>query len=67
MCFDQRVSQFNQKELELNKLEKQLQEKIDAKVVELEKIAAIERKTELSKELFKQVEQSIESRSHSIY
>lgn len=57
-AFDQRVSQFNQKELELNKLEKQLQEKIDAKVVELEKIAAMSA-NEARKELFKQVEQSM--------
>ena len=65
-AFDQRVSQFNQKELELNKLEKQLQEKIDAKVVELEKIAAMSA-NEARKELFKQVEQSMSQEVTSIY
>lgn len=57
-AFDQRVSQLNQKELELNKLEEQLKEKIEAKVVELEKIAAMSA-NEAKVELFKQVEQSM--------
>lgn len=57
-AFDQKIAQLNQKELELDKLEVQLQEKIDAKVIELEKIAAMSA-SEAREELFKQVEISM--------
>ncbi|MFQ6862685.1 MULTISPECIES: ribonuclease Y [Beduini] len=56
--YDQKVQQLNKKELELNKLEEQLKEKIDAKIVELEKIAAMTA-GEAKIELFKQVEQKM--------
>ncbi|WP_249028756.1 ribonuclease Y [Tannockella kyphosi] len=54
----QKVKQLEEKEKNLGKLETQLQEKIDAKVGELEKIAAMSAK-EAKEELFKQVEQQI--------
>ena len=57
-AYEQRVSQFKKKEVELNKLEEQLKEKIDAKIVELEKIAAMTA-SEAKAELFKQVEQKM--------
>ena len=57
---DQRVSSLNKRELELNKLEEQLQGKINAKITELEKIAAMTA-SEAKVELFKQVEQKMET------
>jgi len=52
----QRVVQLDEKQADLGKLEAELKEKIDAKIVELEKIAAMSA-TEAKQELFKQVEQ----------
>lgn len=57
-AYEQRVSQLQKKEVELNKLEEQLKEKIDAKITELEKIAAMTA-NEAKAELFKQVEQKM--------
>lgn len=57
-AYEQKVSQFHKKEVELNKLEEQLKEKIDAKITELEKIAAMTA-SEAKAELFKQVEQKM--------
>lgn len=54
----QRVVQLDEREAGLGKLETELKKKIDAKVEELEKIAAMSAK-EAKEELFKQVEQSI--------
>lgn len=52
----QKVVQLDAKEADLGKLEAELKEKIDAKIVELEKIAAMSA-NEAKVELFKQVEQ----------
>jgi len=52
----QRVVQLDEKQADLGKSEAELKEKIDAKIVELEKIAAMSA-TEAKQELFKQVEQ----------
>jgi ribonuclease Y len=52
----QRVVQLDEKQADLGKLEAELKEKIDAKIVELEKIAAMSA-NEAKQELFKQVEQ----------
>ena len=52
----QKVVQLEAKDENLGKLEAALQEKIDAKIVELEKVAAMSAK-EAKEELFKQVEQ----------
>ncbi|MFV0394209.1 MAG: ribonuclease Y [Coprobacillaceae bacterium] len=52
----QKVIQLDAKEADLGKLEKDLKERIDAKIVELEKIAAMSA-NEAKDELFKQVEQ----------
>ena len=54
----QRVKQLNDKEAGIDKLEAELKEKIDSKVVELEKVAAMSAR-EAKEELFKQVEQQI--------
>lgn len=52
----QRVVQLDAKQADLGKLEAELKEKIDAKILELEKIAAMSA-NEAKQELFKQVEQ----------
>lgn len=54
----QRVKQLNEKEAGIDKLEAELKNKIDSKVVELEKVAAMSAR-EAKEELFKQVEQQI--------
>lgn len=54
----QKVVQIEKKEAELGKLEAELKEKINAKVGELEKIAAMSA-NEAKQELFRQVEQQI--------
>ena len=54
----QRVKQLNDKEAGIDKLEAELKNKIDSKVVELEKVAAMSAR-EAKEELFKQVEQQI--------
>lgn len=56
----QKVVQLDAKEADLGKLEVELKEKIDAKILELEKIAAMSA-TEAKQELFKQVEQQTTS------
>lgn len=56
----QKVEQLNEKEANLGKLEAELKEKINAKIEELEKIAAMSA-TEAKEELFRQVEQQIAS------
>ena len=56
----QRVVQLDEKEADLGKLEVDLREKINSKIVELEKIAAMSAK-EAKKELFRQVEQETAS------
>ena len=53
---DDKAKQLEKRSEELGKLEAQLKEQIDAKIVELEKIAAMSA-NEAKEELFKQVEQ----------
>lgn len=55
---DDKAKQLEKKSEELGKLEAQLKEQIDAKIVELEKIAAMSA-NEAKEELFKQVEQKM--------
>ncbi|WP_028044690.1 ribonuclease Y [Candidatus Stoquefichus massiliensis] len=55
---DDKAKQLEKKSEELGKLEAQLKEQIDAKIVELEKIAAMSA-NEAKVELFKQVEQKM--------
>ncbi|MBS7125196.1 MAG: ribonuclease Y, partial [Coprobacillus sp.] len=55
---EQRVKQLDIKEAGIDKLEAELKNKIDSKVVELEKVAAMSAR-EAKEELFKQVEQQI--------
>lgn len=55
---DDKAKQIERKSEELGKLEAQLKEQIDAKIVELEKIAAMSA-NEAKEELFKQVEQKM--------
>ncbi|MEG0548809.1 MAG: ribonuclease Y [Coprobacillus sp.] len=55
---DDKAKQIDKKSEELGKLEAQLKEQIDAKIVELEKIAAMSA-NEAKEELFKQVEQKM--------
>lgn len=55
---DNKAKQIEKKSEELGKLEAQLKEQIDAKIVELEKIAAMSA-NEAKGELFKQVEQKM--------
>ncbi len=57
--YDQKVKQLKKKEVELNKLEEDLQAKIAGQIGELEKIAAMTA-SEAKAELFKQVEQKTE-------
>ena len=59
-AFIQKEKQLEKKEQELDKLENTLNEKIDAKIGELEKIAAMSA-SEAKRELFKQVEATIAS------
>lgn len=55
---DDKAKQIEKKSEELGKLEAQLKEQIDAKIIELEKIAAMSA-NEAKEELFKQVEQKM--------
>ena len=55
---EQRIKQLDIKEAGIDKLEAELKDKIDSKVVELEKVAAMSAR-EAKEELFKQVEQQI--------
>lgn len=55
---DDKAKQLEKRSEELGKLEAQLKEQIDAKIVELEKIAAMSA-NEAKEELFKQVEQKM--------
>lgn len=55
---DDKAKQLEKKSEELGKLEAQLKDQIDAKIVELEKIAAMSA-NEAKEELFKQVEQKM--------
>lgn len=55
---EQRIKQLDIKEAGIDKLEAELKNKIDSKVVELEKVAAMSAR-EAKEELFKQVEQQI--------
>ena len=55
---EQKVKQLNNREAGIDKLEAELKEKIDSKVSELEKVAAMSA-SEAKDELFKQVEQQI--------
>ena len=54
----QKIKQLDIKEAGIDKLEAELKDKIDSKVVELEKVAAMSAR-EAKEELFKQVEQQI--------
>ena len=55
---EQRIKQLDIKEAGIDKLEAELKDKIDSKVIELEKVAAMSAR-EAKEELFKQVEQQI--------